>query len=244
MRAILFDFGGTLDFPRHWLDRFLAHYRAAGILISREELEPAFDAATKYAYSAGSTVREFGLTALIQYLLEHQFVNLRKRGLLPAPNSITANSGTTGSLELMTQIRDAFVAESSNGLAVSRPLLMSLAPRFRLGVVSNFYGNLTRILAEADLSHAVHAVADSGTIGFYKPDTRLFTAALTKLGMRPEETVMVGDSIAKDCVPAHAMGMRTVWLRHSENAGQVHSDAVDFTLNRLQGLTEYTWLKS
>jgi FMN phosphatase YigB (HAD superfamily) len=55
---------------------------------------------------------------------------------------------------------------------------------------------------------------------------------------------MVGDSIAKDCVPAHAMGMRTVWLRHSENAGQAHSDAVDFTIDRLQGLTEYTWLKS
>jgi FMN phosphatase YigB (HAD superfamily) len=244
MRAILFDFGGTLDFPRHWLDRFLAHYRAAGVPISRAQLEPAFDAATRCAYSAGSTVREFGLTALIEYLLEHQFANLRKRGLLPVLNSVMGGNGANGSLDLMKQIRDAFVAESYNGLAVSRALLTSLAPRFRIGVVSNFYGNLTRILAEADLSHAVHAVADSGTIGFYKPDTRLFTAALTRLGVRPGETLMVGDSIAKDCVPAHTMGMRAVWLRHSENAGQAHSDAVDFTIDRLQGLTELTWLKS
>jgi hypothetical protein len=38
--ALLFDFGGTLDGPAHWLDRFLASYRNAGIDISRADLDP------------------------------------------------------------------------------------------------------------------------------------------------------------------------------------------------------------
>jgi hypothetical protein len=41
-RAILFDFGGTLDGPSHWHDRFLARYRASGLGLSRDELDSAY----------------------------------------------------------------------------------------------------------------------------------------------------------------------------------------------------------
>ncbi len=61
IRAILFDFGGTLDQPVHWLDRFLALYRACDIEIDRDQLEPAFTAATKAAYCATATMRHVGL---------------------------------------------------------------------------------------------------------------------------------------------------------------------------------------
>ena len=45
--ALFFDFGGTLDGPLHWLDRFLVQYRAAGANLSREQLDRAFEHATK-----------------------------------------------------------------------------------------------------------------------------------------------------------------------------------------------------
>ena len=50
-----------------------------------------------------------------------------------------------------------------------------------MGIVSNFYGNLDRILEEAKLDRLFAAVADSSRIGIFKPDAGIFEAALKKL---------------------------------------------------------------
>ncbi len=246
MRAILFDFGGTLDFPQHWLDRFVTHYRAAGIDIERADLDPAFCAATRKAYAAKAALSEYGLAALIGYLVGVQFERLLDRGPVGPRNVLkaAASSGIIG--ELSARIRDSFVAESARGFAISRPLLASLARRFKTAVVSNFYGNLDRILAEAGLARSVHVVADSSRIGFYKPDPRIFAAALANLGIHPHDAVMVGDSIEKDCAPARAMGMATIWLRHREFLGREvrAADPVDFTIDSLEELKDFAWLSS
>ena len=63
--AILFDFGGTLDCPSHWLDRFLTHYHDAGFDITREELDSAFDFANKAGYGAGKAMERFKLGDLV-----------------------------------------------------------------------------------------------------------------------------------------------------------------------------------
>jgi len=243
MRAILFDFGGTLDFPRHWLDRFVAHYRAAGIDIKRTEFESAFSTATQKAYARSAMLGRLSLSQLVGFLVRLQFESLRVRNT-SASRSQLAEVVSSGILtELNIRIRDSFVAESAVGFAMSRPLLESLAPRLRIGVVSNFYGNLARVIAEADLAHSVTVIADSGRLGFYKPDRRIFAAALAQLGVHPSDTVMVGDSIGKDCAPARAMGMVAVWLRHREFGGrEAPSDAVDFTIGALEELNDFEWL--
>ena len=41
----------------------------------------------------------------------------------------------------------------------------------------------------------------------------IFEHALKKLHCAPETVAMIGDSLTKDCAPAHKLGMRTVWLR-------------------------------
>jgi putative hydrolase of the HAD superfamily len=244
MRAILFDFGGTLDFPRHWLDRFLGHYRAAGIGIERQELDAAFSAATQKAYACGAMARRYDLSQLIDFLVELQFESLRRSGdgALRLPLAEPSHNGSI--MKLKAQIRDSFVAESLVGFAISRPILASLARYLKIGVVSNFYGNLDLVLAQADLAQAVTATADSGLIGFHKPDPRIFAACLEQLGVRPHEAVMVGDSIGKDCAPARAMGMATVWLRHRESNRRdaAPSDPVDFTIDSLAELKDFRWL--
>jgi putative hydrolase of the HAD superfamily len=147
--------------------------------------------------------------------------------------------------ELTARIRGGFVAESAQGFAYSRPLLASLAERFKIAVVSNFYGNLGRVLSEARLASSVQVVTDSSQVGFYKPDARIFATTLANLGVAPHQALMVGDSIDKDCAPAHAMGLTTVWLRHREfqarSAGAM--DPIDFTIDRLEELNNLTWLK-
>ena len=244
MRAILFDFGGTLDFPRHWLDRFVAHYQAAGIDIERAELEGAFSTATQKAYACGARLWDYSLSQLVGFLIDLQFDHLSVRDAA-APRRLLATVAADNSInELKTQIRDSFVAESAVGFGLSRPLLASLAQHLKIGVVSNFYGNLDRVIGEAGFAHSIRTIADSGRLGFYKPDPRIFAASLAQLRVHPQDAVMVGDSISKDCAPARLMGMATVWLQHREfNRRELApSDPVDFTIHSLEELKDFGWL--
>jgi FMN phosphatase YigB (HAD superfamily) len=237
--ALLFDFGGTLDGPAHWLDRFLASYRAAGIEISRAELDPAFDDATRIGYGATRVVSRFGLTDLVRFLVGHQFEYLRKSGP-DALRKVLDDSGAAGRHRLVEQVTKSFVSETAAGLAHSREAIGPLKSRFKLGIVSNFYGNLDRILEEAKLDRFFAAVADSSRVGIFKPEPGIFEAALKKIHCAPESTAMIGDSLAKDCAPAHKLGMRTVWLRTSPQSGE-DSGAADVTIRSIDEVGQIQW---
>jgi FMN phosphatase YigB (HAD superfamily) len=57
------------------------------------------------------------------------------------------------------------------------------------------------------------AFAISCDDGWLKPAPQLFLKALDALGVRPEEAVMVGDSLRADVAGAKALGMVAVWKR-------------------------------
>jgi HAD superfamily hydrolase (TIGR01549 family) len=210
--AILFDFGGTLDCPSHWLDRFLTHYHDAGFDIAREELDPAFAFANKAGYGAGKAMERFKLGDLVRFLVGNQFEYLRAEG----PDRFRAALSKMDSRERfrnVERVRESFLKETSAGLARGRDILARLKPQFRLGVISNWYGNLEVILAEAGISRMLDAIIDSTKVRAFKPDPAIFHAALKALRTKPIETAMVGDSMNKDMAPAHRLGMCTVFLR-------------------------------
>jgi FMN phosphatase YigB (HAD superfamily) len=239
--TLLFDFGGTLDGPAHWLDRFVAQYHAAGIEISRAELDPAFDYATRTGYGATKIVARFGLVDLIRFLVGHQLEFLRRDGPAELRKQLD-DGGASGRHRIVESVTSSFVSVTRAGLERSRGVLSAMKPRFKLGIVSNFYGNLDRILEETHLDRHFSAVADSSRVGVFKPDARLFEDALKKLHTTGDSAAMIGDSLAKDCAPAKKLGMRTVWLRTSSNgspAGDI--SAADRTIASLDEVTELEW---
>ena len=242
--ALLFDFGGTLDGSAHWLDRFLSSYRAAEIEISRAELDPAFEHATRIAYGASRIVARFGMTDLVRFLVGHQFEYLRKSGP-DTLRTILGGSGAAGRHRFVEGVTNSFVRETSAGLAHSRDVIVTLKSRFKMGVVSNFYGNLDVILADAKLDRFFDVVADSSRVGIFKPQAGIFEAALEKMHCAPESTAMIGDSLAKDCAPAHKLGMRTVWLRTTESQwGDDASQpvtAADITIRSIDEVAQIQW---
>jgi FMN phosphatase YigB (HAD superfamily) len=241
--ALLFDFGGTLDGPLHWLDRFLASYRAAGVEISRAELDPAFEHATRTGYGAVKVLARFGLVDLVRFLAGQQIEFLAQHG----PDSLRARlaeAGPKGRFRVVEQITASFVNQSRTGLKRSGEILRELKPRYRLGVVSNFYGNLERILAEADLARFIAAVADSSALGIFKPEPGIFRAALDRLRVAPAAAAMIGDSLDKDCAPARRLGLSTVWYRPAAlNGAPARGDAsvADRTIAALEELVELEW---
>jgi FMN phosphatase YigB (HAD superfamily) len=241
-KALLFDFGGTLDLPgSHWLDRFLENYRRAGIEITREQLDPAFAHGTDAGYRAGDAMRERGLGETVGFLIDAQFDHL----LSNAPDAIRVQLDREhdSAAALKARIAAGFVEDSKRGLASSRELLSILARNFRLGVISNFYGNLDRILAQARIADLFETVIDSSRVGLFKPDPRIYQAALQAFALPAGQVAVIGDSLGKDCVPAHALGMRTVWLAPASRNGRVEANAsaADYTIRELRELTELRW---
>jgi HAD superfamily hydrolase (TIGR01509 family) len=87
-----------------------------------------------------------------------------------------------------------------------------------LGVVSNSDGRVDEALQSAGLREYFDVVIDSGLVGVEKPDPRIFHAALTALGVRPEEALYVGDLYEVDVVGARAAGIEAVLLAQLEES--------------------------
>jgi putative hydrolase of the HAD superfamily len=91
-------------------------------------------------------------------------------------------------------------------------LLSQLAGRYRLGMVSNFYGNLATVCDELGLRPYLGVIADSTDVGWTKPDPHIFRHALDELGVTAAEAAFVGDSLARDMAGARGIGMSHIWL--------------------------------
>jgi putative hydrolase of the HAD superfamily len=81
-----------------------------------------------------------------------------------------------------------------------------------LGIVSNFESWLGELLESLGVRDRFEVVVISGTEGIEKPDPRIFTVALDRLGRAPDEAVYVGDNPEFDVAPARAVGMATVLI--------------------------------
>ncbi len=100
-------------------------------------------------------------------------------------------------------------------LAVLRALR---ARGVRVAVVSDWDCTLAEHLSRLGLGECVDAVVVSAVVGVAKPDRRLFTAALTSLGVTPGAALACGDDPARDLAGARAAGIRAVLIdRHGRH---------------------------
>ena len=94
------------------------------------------------------------------------------------------------------------------------PLLAELASLRAIGLCSNFSHSQTAvgILEQSGLARHLHAVVISDAVGLRKPRREIFEAVLDRLGVAPEQTLHVGDSLRADVVGAAGLGIKTAWL--------------------------------
>lgn len=90
----------------------------------------------------------------------------------------------------------------------SRAALHALQQHFKLAIISNIDDNLfaySQALLETEFDHVITAEQ----VGCYKPDRRMFEAALSKV----EGPVLhVAQSRFHDILPASELGLDTVWI--------------------------------
>jgi FMN phosphatase YigB (HAD superfamily) len=70
----------------------------------------------------------------------------------------------------------------------------------RIAVVSNIHYDIRPHFVRHDLDRFVNEYLLSFELGFQKPDARMYTTALARLGVEPQQALMVGDRPELDAV--------------------------------------------
>ena len=221
--GVLFDLGGTLDGDgENWLNRFELLYREHLPQVTFHDLKAAF-------YLAEAAC-----------LTEPQVASLDLAGLIAFHVSRQLEALNIKSPEAQAALSQAFLVSCRRSLKRNAAILARLGRRYRLGVITNFYGNAARLLAEEGLGPSLATVVDSAIAGMNKSDPAIFHLALQDLGLPPERVVFVGDSYNQDLRPAKHVGLIVVWLRNDAMSAPLPPDfdpgLADFEIHALPEL--------
>ncbi len=77
---------------------------------------------------------------------------------------------------------------------------------------------------------------DSAVVGVRKPDPMIFSLALARLGVAPNDAWVVGDSYERDIVPAKTLGCSTIWLKGKSWKEPSSTEAADYTVLTLEDI--------
>jgi putative hydrolase of the HAD superfamily len=92
-------------------------------------------------------------------------------------------------------------------------LYLLLSRGYRLGLLTNGDGETQRYKIERfGLAKYFERILIEGEIGFGKPDVRIYWLALSALGLKPEQTYMVGDNLNWDVEAPQQMGIKAIWI--------------------------------
>lgn len=206
IKGYIFDYGGTLDTAgRHWGRVLWAAYRREAVPVTEEQFREAYIHAE----------RVLGGNAMIQpdYTF-HKTLDIKLRiemEYLMASGWWNANEKEYR--ETHDRMLAALYEDVKRQTAYSRSVLTELRRQCRMVLASNFYCNLGVVIEEFGLAQLFSHVIESAAVGIRKPDPRIFRLSVEALGVKPAETVAVGDSFYKDIEPARKAGCHTVWLK-------------------------------
>lgn len=92
------------------------------------------------------------------------------------------------------------------------PVLRELGRRgLKIGLISNSHRSLASFEEHFDLTGLITGAISSSEHGYLKPHPSIFEAALKLVGVRAEESVMVGDSLTHDIEGARRAGCVEFW---------------------------------
>lgn len=205
LRAIFFDAGGTLIYPR--VDELAGEVTALGFPASVEDFRLA---------------ERMGKRKLEEWL----WPKIESRDIPPQADSMYWLEYVRALLErlqvpvhlhgavthrIVERFRD--LRFWSHVFPDTEPLLQALqAQRYYLGVISNSIGTVDEQLGRVGLGSYFRTVLDSALVGVEKPNPGIFQMALDRAGVSANEALFVGDVYATDIGGARLAGIQGVLM--------------------------------
>ncbi len=170
---IIFDFGGTLDGNGiHWRDRFFYLIKKQIPALTWEQFE----------YADHRSIADF-------------VADERTKSRTLRQSAETILSGINHYLPIgiidLALTTEQFCQPAEEFLKRNRDFLEKLASSYRLGVISNNFGNTQGWCDEYELTPLLDTVIDSTVVGIEKPDPKIFYLALDEMGISSKNSVYV-----------------------------------------------------
>ena len=220
-KGYIFDYGGTLDTGgNHWGKVIWHAYERQQVPVTEQQFREAYVYAERTLGRNPIIQPDFTFRRTLEEKLRLQLQFLSHFSFLE---------------RLLADLYERTQAETQR----SREVLLWLKDRYPLVLVSNFYGNIGVVLREFGLDGIFQSIVESAVVGVRKPDPRIFTLGVEALGLKPEEVVVVGDSMDKDIIPAKKAGCQTVWFKGEGWTGEaVDESAADRVITSLGELVD------
>ena len=202
IKGIIFDYGGTLDSRGvHWSEVLWNGYQQAGVPIDKETFRNA------YVEGERALARERIILPQDNFLtLLRKKVELEISFLPEQPDDPTRLSWIDSIATYCDNAARSCINEA-------KPILEKLYERYPMMLVSNFYGNIDEVLRDYGIRHLFKGIIESAVVGVRKPNPTLFRLGVDALELRPDEVIVVGDSLNKDIQPSEALGCHVLWLK-------------------------------
>ncbi|UZN04589.1 HAD family hydrolase [Cellulomonas sp. S1-8] len=108
---------------------------------------------------------------------------------------------------------DAFASGWTAHADADAVLVRLLDAGIRVGALTNAgHAHQTAKLARVGLGERLEVLVGVDTLGYGKPDPRVFLEACRRLGTAPDRTAYVGDELDVDAVAAQRAGLVGIWL--------------------------------
>jgi len=194
LKAVLFDLGLTLirtaSFPeiyRKILVRFGIKASIDSIFLAQKETEKEFDISTYDESQRKDFWTKYNVSLLKKLGLENN--------ILFVAEQIDSLWWDYSHVQIYPDVEPTLSGLKKEGI--------------RIGLVSNgFKKDLNRVLKELGLEKWFDTIVCIDSCNCAKPDKEIFLYTLESLGIKPDETVFVGDSVIQDYEGALGVGIK------------------------------------
>jgi putative hydrolase of the HAD superfamily len=225
VKALAFDFGGTLDSPfLHWMDVYLQVYDAELHLVNRESFRDSYVFAEREMERLNNVAPDTHLLDLQLMKTRLQVADLIRRGLIDenaiaaalaavagkVENADAADADATSAERLARYVATSVTNASALYTGRAASTLAKLSERYTLLLVSNYYGNIRQVAADMGIARYFTAITDSTIEHLRKPDPALWRVAIERQGLDMQSVVVIGDSVKNDILPGLSLGCQVV----------------------------------
>jgi HAD superfamily hydrolase (TIGR01662 family) len=226
LRAVIFDFGGTLMYGRNAWEPFIAQ---------------ADDALTTYLISQGMELNLNTFPTQFRKRLDEYFKR-REQDLLETTYSFVLREllkekgyDDVGGGTLRHALDTLFTVTQTNWELEEDtiPTLKKLVENgYRLGIISNAGDDtdVQQLARKFGITQFFDFILTSAACSYRKPHERIFELALANWYCPPNEAVMVGDNLDADVRGAQHAGIYGIWLNRradpkTEDRKRIQPDA-------------------
>lgn len=230
IKGIIFDYGGTIDTNgKHWAEVLWESYQSIQIPINKEAFRAAYIHGEK-TLALKPLIKpshNFYDVLLIKAQIQIEFLIQEKH---------LTQSFTTDEYPQKIALNCYNYAKHCTSQAL--PVINYLSQKYKIVLVSNFYGNIHEVLKNFGLLCSFNDVIESAVVGVRKPDPAIFNLGVQALELEAHETVVIGDSFSKDIIPAKNAGCNTIWLKGIGWGEDTDDSIPDVIITDLKQLTD------